>query len=139
MASSDPDPETDPQPDPEKARRTSDGLLWGCAGLTVLVGLFQLSGILTSSEPFGAAAWLGVTVGALCLLAMIAAYVLCAMNRLHLRTRVLGRLDVFQVTTVLMVIAIGAGVLVPTRSTTTLALLLPWGLTYWLNNLERTT
>ena len=49
----------------------------------------------------------------------------------------LDRFDLFQVTTVLLVLAIVAGIPHPQHEC--LALLLPWGLTYWLHNLNAPT
>ncbi len=49
----------------------------------------------------------------------------------------LNRFDLFQVTTVLLLFAIVAGILM--SSTGALALLLPWGLSYWLHNLKAPT
>ncbi|TCC56206.1 hypothetical protein E0H73_34195 [Kribbella pittospori] len=124
------------EPDPVRARHTTTRLLWACAVLTVLVAVFQLAGILSGNGEYDALAWVGVGVTAVCLLALVGIYCLCALDRLSLRTRVF-RFDLFQVTTVLLLVAIVAGVLVPTRNTTALALLLPWGLTYWLHNLNQ--
>ena len=129
--------EPDPVPDPERARQTTTRLLWACAALTLLAGVFQLSGILSNADGYDGLAWVGVVVGAVCLLALIAVYSACALDRLTLRTRVLQRFDLFQVTTVLLVVAIVAGI--PIHSTTALALLLPWGLAYWLHNLNAPT
>ena len=105
--------------------------------LTLLAGVFQLSGILNGADGYDAMAWVGVVVSAVCLLALIAVYSACALERLTLRTRVLDRFDLFQVTTVLLLLAIVAGI--PLHSTSALALLLPWGLTYWLHNLNTPT
>ena len=132
-----PDPSPDSSPDPERARRTTTRLLWSCAGLTLLVGMFQLSGILRNAGGYDVLAWLGVAVAALCVLALIAIYSACALDCLTLRRRVLDRLDLFQITTVLLLLAIVAGI--PMHSTGALALLLPWGLTYWLHNLGAPT
>ena len=129
--------EPDPVPDPERARQTTTRLLWACAVLTLLAGVFQLSGILSDADGYDGLAWVGVVVGAVCLLALIAVYSACALDRLTLRTRVLQRFDLFQVTTVLLVVAIVAGI--PIHSTTALALLLPWGLAYWLHHLNAPT
>jgi hypothetical protein len=129
--------EPDPVPDPERARQTTTRLLWACAVLTLLAGVFQLSGILSDADGYDGLAWVGVVVGAVCLLALIAVYSACALGRLTLRARVLQRFDLFQVTTVLLVLAIVAGI--PIHSTTALALLLPWGLAYWLHHLNAPT
>jgi hypothetical protein len=127
--------EPEPVPDPERARRTTRRLLWACAVLTVFVGAFQLSGILRSAGEYDALAWIGVVVTAVCLAGLVIIYAACALDRLSLAARV-SRVDLFQVTTVLLLVAIVAGI--ATRSTTALALLLPWGLSYWLHNLPRT-
>jgi hypothetical protein len=132
MATSEPDP----QPDPERARRTRGRLLWACAVLTLLVGVFQLSGVVSGLDGYGVLAWIGVVVAWVCLLALIVVYAACAQERTTLHQRV-GPLDLFQVTTALLLITIVAGVLVPSRNTTALALLLPWGITYWLHNLKQ--
>ena len=129
--------EPDPVPDPERARQTTTRLLWACAVLTLLAGVFQLSGILSDADGYDGLAWVGVVVGAVCLLALIAVYSACALGRVTLRARVLQRFDLFQVTTVLLVVAIVAGI--PIHSTTALALLLPWGLAYWLHHLNAPT
>ena len=130
--------EPDPVPDPERARRTTTRLLWACAVLTLLAGVFQLSGILSDADGYDVLAWVGVVVGAVCLLALIAVYSACALDRLTLRTRVLQRFDVFQVTTVLLA-ARDRRRHPASTARPRLALLLPWGLTYWLHNLNAPT
>ncbi|WP_433163805.1 hypothetical protein [Kribbella sp. CA-247076] len=137
-----PTPDADPKPDGpdvEDARRTTGRLLAGCAALTGLVGVFQLGEIIDGADEYGAAAWAGVIVGFLALLGMIALYGACALDRATLRTRLIGRLDVFRLATVLLLVAVAAGVLIPTRNTTALALLLPWGISYWVHGLETPT
>jgi hypothetical protein len=134
-----PDPVPDPAPDPQKARSTKTGLMWTCAGLTAVVGIFQLSGIFVDVGRYDALAWIGVVIAMVCLLALVAAYVVCARELVTLRTPVLNRFDLFQIITVLALVAIVAGVLVPSSNTTALALLLPWGVTYWLHNLNPPT
>jgi hypothetical protein len=143
MAAQPPDPSPDSDPDPlpgesvdaERSRRTAAGLLGTCATLTALVGVFQLAGILGDLDQYGAAAWAGVVVALVAVLGLIAGYGACALNRATLRSRVVGRLDLFQVLTVLLIVAITAGILIPTRNTTALALLLPWGVSYWVHGL----
>ncbi|MFG1819036.1 hypothetical protein ACGFIF_35095 [Kribbella sp. NPDC049174] len=135
-----PDPAPDPSPDPDRARRTAGRLLGGCAALTAMVGFFQVTDMLREGvDQYGGTAWLGVVVAGLSLLALIALYVACTLNRTTLHTRVLGRLDLFQVSTVLVLVAITAGIAIPTRNTTALALLLPWGITYWVHGLGAVT
>jgi hypothetical protein len=139
----DPAPDSDPGPSPgesvdaERSRRTAGRLLGTCAALTALIGVFQLAGILRDLDQFGTAAWAGVVVALLAELGLIAGYGACAINRATLRSRVIGRLDLFQVLTVLLIIAITAGILIPTRNTTALALLLPWGISYWVHEIGR--
>jgi hypothetical protein len=122
-------------PDPEQARRTSARLLLGCAALTAMVAIFQLGEIVQGADQYGGGAWLGVAVAGLSILGLIALYGACALNRATLRSRLIGKLDLFQVATVLLVVAIAAGILIPTRNTTALALLLPWGIAYWVHGL----
>lgn len=104
-----------------------------------MVGVFQLADIVRGASTYGAAAWIAVVVALLAVLALIACYAACALERATLRTRVIGRLDLFQTSTVVLLIAIVAGVLIPTRNTTALALLLPWGIAYWVHGLPATT
>jgi hypothetical protein len=101
-----------------------------------MVGVFQLADILREIDQYGALAWLGVVVAAFAELTLIAAYVACALERMTLRQRVVGQLDVFQVSAGVFLVALVAGVLSPGRNTTTLALLLPFAITYWLHGLE---
>jgi cation transport ATPase len=122
----------------ERSRQTVRRFLWSCAWLTVLAGVFLLAGILRSHQSLSALAWLGTALTFLSMLALIAAYVACAQDRITLRTRVLGRFDLFQVSTLGMLIAIVCGLLVPSSNKTALALLFPWALTYWMYGLDRT-
>jgi hypothetical protein len=110
-----------------------------CAWLTAIVGVFLLSDYLRDDGSFSALAWLGVVVEVLCLVGLITAYALCALDRTTLRSRPAGPLDLFQLTTIVMVIAVVVGVLIPPQHRTALALILPFGLSYWLYNLPRTT
>jgi hypothetical protein len=115
-------------------------MLGGCAALTAMVGLFQFADLLREDVgQYDGTAWIGVAVAGLSILALIALYGACTLNRLTLHTRVLGRLDVFQVSTVIVLVAITAGIAIPTRNTTALALLLPWGITYWVHGLGAPT
>ena len=111
----------------------------GCTALTAMVGVFQLGEILGGIGEYGALAWLGVVIAGLSILALIALYGACALNRATLHSRLIGRFDLFQVATALLLVAITAGVLIPTRNTTALALLLPWGITYWVHGLGAVT
>lgn len=130
--------EAEPKPDPEQAQRTVDRLMWTSAWLTVLVGVFLVVGIARSDSHYSVFAWLGAVVAMLGLLALATAYFACARKRLTLRTRLRGPLDVFKASTVVMVIVVICGLLVPTDNTPALAVLLPWAVTYWLYGLEKT-
>ncbi|WP_432884543.1 hypothetical protein ACQPYH_44105 [Kribbella sp. CA-245084] len=121
-----------------KQQRTIIRFLWYCSWLTVLTGVFLLSGLLQTFKTYSGLAWLGAVVAVLCLLALIAAYVACARGRLTLRTRLLGPVDLFQLSTLVMAAAVICGLLVPSSNTAALALLLPWALTYWMYGLDRT-
>jgi hypothetical protein len=132
------DEEAEPKPDPEQARRTVDRLMWSSAWLTVLVGVFLVVGILQSDNSYSALAWLGAVVAVLGLLALAAGYFACARKRLTLRTRLRGPIDVFKGSTVIMVIVVICGLLVPTDNSPALAVLLPWAVTYWLYGIDKT-
>ena len=137
--------ETDTGPEAEveesaeaKQQRTIIRFLWSCSWLTVLTGVFLLSGMLQTYKTYSGLAWLGAVVAFLCLLTLIAAYVACARGKLTLRTRLVGPFDLFQLSTLVMVIAVICGLLIPSSNTAALALVLPWALTYWMYGLDRT-
>ncbi|MEU8222996.1 hypothetical protein [Kribbella sp. NPDC048915] len=131
------DAEAEPKPDPEEAQRTTDRLMWTSAWLTVLVGVFLIAGLPDVGGGYGALAWLGTVVAVLGLLTLIAVYVLCARDKFTLRTRLFGPIDVFKGSTVLVAIVVLCGLLAPTGTTSALAVLLPWAITYWLYGLEQ--
>jgi cation transport ATPase len=122
----------------ETSRRTVARFLWSCAWLTVLVAVFLFSGVLQVRSDFSAVAWLGTVVVYLCMAVLVAAYVGCALRRITLRTRLLGPVDVFQVSTVIVVVAVICGLAIPTDNKSAIALLFPWALTYWMYGLDRT-
>jgi hypothetical protein len=132
MAPADPPP----QPDPEKAQRTRVRLYWASTVVCLLIAMFLASDIVGSHHKYDALAWIGVVLSALSILGLAAAYAACATDRLKLEEHVAGRATVFHVTTILLVVAIGADILIPDRDTGALALLLPWGIGYWLHNLR---
>ncbi|MFK4083242.1 hypothetical protein ACI2LF_03975 [Kribbella sp. NPDC020789] len=134
VESADPATESDPEPDPEQARQSTASLYWIGAGVSLLVGAFQYLHSLGAMHGFDVLAVLGLVVMTLLLLGLAAIYALCALQRADLRDR-LGRFDLFQVSTVLLVAAVLVGVLIPPRTTTVLGLLLPWGIGYWLYHL----
>jgi hypothetical protein len=112
-------------------------ILWTCAWLTTLVGVFLLAGMFRSGGSYSVLSWLGAVVAVLCLLALIAGYVACGRSKLTLRTRLLGPFDVFQLSTVVVLIGVICGLLAPNSNNSALALLLPWALTYWMYGLDR--
>jgi uncharacterized membrane protein YidH (DUF202 family) len=154
MVEPDPDPSTDPKAseepgesenaaddepeDPaERARRTVRAFEWSCAWLTLLAGGFVISGMAQTEKNFNVLAWLGAIAVVLCVLALIALYVGCARDKVTLRTRAIGSLDLFKVSTVVVVIAVVCGLAVPTDNRSALSLLLPWALTYWIYGMDR--
>ncbi|MFD7153188.1 hypothetical protein ACFV9C_01230 [Kribbella sp. NPDC059898] len=128
------EPELTPE---QKARRTVRTFLWTCGWLTLLAAAFLLSDIAQSNKAFGVVGWLSVVVTYLCVIALVAGYFACALEKATLRTRLLGRFDVFQLSTVLVVLAVVFGLLIPTSHKAALALALPWALTYWMYGLDR--
>ncbi|WP_427887407.1 hypothetical protein ACQHIV_31070 [Kribbella sp. GL6] len=131
--------EGEPEPTPEeKARRTARTFLWTCGWLTLLAAAFLLSDIVQSNKSFGFVGWLSVALTYLCVLVLVAGYFACAREKATLRTRLFGRFDLFQVSTLVVVVAVVFGLLIPTSHKAVLALSLPWALTYWMYGLDRT-
>jgi uncharacterized membrane protein YdbT with pleckstrin-like domain len=130
---SDAEPEEDPA---ERARRTTRAFEWSCAWVTLLAGAFVISGMVQNDKKFTALAWLGAIVVVVCVLALTALYVGCARDKVTLRTRLFGAVDLFQASTVVIVIAVICGLVVPTDNHSALSLLLPWALTYWIYGMK---
>jgi hypothetical protein len=130
---------SDHTPDPARAQRTTRRLLWACVVLTTFVGVFLVADVVRSSPEYGVPAWFGVVLAGLSIAGMIAGFAACALGRLTLNQSVIGKLTVFQLSTVVLVVAIGADILIPDRDTGGLALLLPWGIGYWLHHLTAAT
>ncbi|MFF0265959.1 hypothetical protein [Kribbella sp. NPDC004536] len=129
--------EKEPEEDPAaRARRSTRAFEWTCGWLTLLAGAFVVSGMVQNDAKFGGLAWLGATVVIICVLALIALYVGCARDKVTLRTRLFGRVDLFQVSTVLVVLAVICGLTVPSDNHSALSLLLPWALTYWIYGMK---
>lgn len=124
------------EPNPERAQRITLRILWACAALTVFVGVFLVADVVKSTDSYGTGAWVGIGLAALAIVALATLYVACALGRVTLGTQV-GRTNLFQLSAVCLVVAVGADILIPGRETGGLALLLPWGITYWLHNLNR--
>lgn len=124
------------EPNPERAQRITLRVLWACAVLTAFVGVFLVADVVKSADDYSTAAWVGAALAALAVLALIALYVACGLGRVTLDTRV-GPASLFQLSAICLVVAVGADILIPGRDTGGLALLLPWGISYWLHNLNR--
>jgi hypothetical protein len=124
------------EPNPERVQRTTVRLYWVSAVLTVLIGGFLVSDVAKSAADYRPLAWFGVALAALTLLALTALYVACALGRVTLDKQV-GPTNLFQLSAICLVIVVGADILIPDRDTGGLAVLLPWGITYWLHNLNR--
>lgn len=135
-----PEPKTEAELKAEaeaKQEQMVSRILWTCGWLTVLVGVFLLTGMFHANGSHNVLSWLGAVVAVLCLLALIAGYIACGRSKLTLRTRLLGPFDVFQLSTVVVAIGVICGLLVPNSNNSALALLLPWALTYWMYGLDR--
>ncbi|WP_157979799.1 hypothetical protein [Kribbella monticola] len=115
------------------APETRTHLYWACSVLSALTLLFLLAKI-TGPAAFSTLAWIGAALTAISTLALTTLYAACALGRAHLSTHV-GRFTLFQLSVAPLVIAIAAATTLPAHYTGTLALLLPWGITYWLHNL----
>ncbi|HEY0475448.1 MAG TPA: hypothetical protein VGD34_27445 [Kribbella sp.] len=125
------------EPPTDRAHRYTVRILWICSALSAAVAAFLLADIARSGSEYNALAWVGVTLSALAILALTVLYAACALGRLDLSQPIAGKLTLFQFTAICLVVAVGADILIPNRSTGGLALLLPWGITYWLHNLNR--
>lgn len=125
------------EPSPERAQRITTRILWASTGLTLLIGVFLVLDVIRTAGKYGALAWLGVALSALAILSLSVLYAGCALGRLNLNQAVLGKLTLFQFSAICLVVAVGADILIPDRNTGGLALLLPWGMGYWLHNLDR--
>ncbi len=126
-----------PEPSPERAQRTIERLFWTSAALTAVIGIFLVADVVKSADTYEPLAWVGVALSALAMLGLIVLYVGCARGRLDLGRSAIGKLNFFQLSAIGLVVVVGADILIPDRDTGGLALLLPWGITYWLHNLDR--
>lgn len=108
-------------------------LYWACSALSALTLLF-LAAKVTSN--FGTLSWICTALIVIATLALAALYAACALGRVQLSTSVGGRTNLFQLSVSPLLIALAAAAALPDHYTGTLALLLPWGITYWLHNLK---
>ncbi|WP_432943338.1 hypothetical protein ACQPXM_40760 [Kribbella sp. CA-253562] len=109
---------------------------WVCSALTLVIGLFLVADIADSNSRYNATAWTGVALAAVLILALATVYAGCARGKLAMGQVVAGSFTLFHASTIAVVAAVGADILIPARDTGSLALLLPWGITYWLHNLK---
>lgn len=120
-------------------QRSRARVYWVCAVLTAAVAGFLVADVAVSAGTYQALAWVGVSLSALSMLTLIVWYAGCALGRLQLDQRPIAKVTLFQLSTVPLLIAVAADILIPSRDTGGLALLLPWGITYWLYHLRPTT
>lgn len=125
------------EPPNGRTQRQRSRIFWVCAVLTVMIGVFLVSDVSASADRYDRGAWVGVAISTLVILGLTAVYVGCAIGRYGLEQRVIGRFTLFQATAIGVVAGVGADILIPDRDTGGLALLLPWGISYWLHNLDR--
>jgi hypothetical protein len=111
-------------------------IYWGCSALCALTLLF-LAAKVAGPATFSTLAWVGVVLTVLSTLALAALYAGCALGRVQLATKVAGKADLFQLSVAPLVIGMASAATLPDHYTGTLALLLPWGISYWLHNLNQ--
>lgn len=122
--------------DAEPTTDRTSTFYWVCAIVCLMIGLFLVADVAQSSGRYTATAWIGVAVAAVLILGLTALYAACARGRLDLRQVLTGNFTLFHASTIAVVAAVGADILIPDRDTGALALLLPFGITYWLYNLK---
>ncbi|GAB3827454.1 hypothetical protein [Kribbella italica] len=124
--------------DAEATTDRTSTFYWVCAIACLLIGLFLAADVIQSNSRYGATAWTGVALSAVLILGLTTLYVGCARGRLEMRQVLAGNFTLFHASTIAVVAAVGADILIPDRDTGALALLLPFGITYWLYNLRPT-
>ncbi|QNE19811.1 hypothetical protein F1D05_20185 [Kribbella qitaiheensis] len=117
------------------APETRAHLYWACSALSALTLLFLLAKV-TGPATVSTLAWVGAVLVVLSTLTLTALYAGCALGRVDLSTTVAGKATLLQLSVAPLVIAIAAATTLPDHYTGTLALLLPWGIGYWLHNLD---
>ncbi|GAA1540479.1 hypothetical protein [Kribbella lupini] len=122
--------------DAEPTTDRTSTFYWVCAVACLLTGVFLVADVAQSSSRYTATAWVGVALAAVLILGLTALYAACARGRVDLRQVLAGNFTLFHASTIAVVAAVGADILIPDRDTGALALLLPFGITYWLYNLK---
>lgn len=122
--------------DAEATTDRTSTFYWVCAIACLLIGLFLVADVVQSSSRYGATAWTGVALSAVLILGLTALYAGCARGLLEMRQVLVGNFTLFHASTLAVVAAVGADILIPDRDTGALALLLPFGITYWLYNMK---
>jgi hypothetical protein len=108
-------------------------IYWACSALSALTLLFLAAKV---SGSFSTLAWVCTALIVIATIALAALYAACALGRVQLSTTVGGRANLFQLSVAPLLIAIASAATLPDHYTGTLALLLPWGISYWLHNLN---
>ena len=109
-------------------------IYWGCSALSALTLLFLAAKI---TGDFSTLAWVCTVLIVIATLALATLYAACALGRVQLSTTVAGKANLFQLSVAPLLIAIASATTLPDHYTGTLALLLPWGISYWLHNLNQ--
>ncbi len=122
--------------DAEATTDRTSTFYWVCAVVCLMIGVFLVADVTQSSSRYTATAWIGVALAAVLILGLTALYAGCARGLLDLRRVLVGNFTLFHASTLAVVGAVGADILIPDRDTGALALLLPFGITYWLYNMK---
>jgi hypothetical protein len=107
-------------------------LYWACSALSAFTLLFLGAKV---SSSFSILAWICTALIVLATLSLAVLYAACALGRAQL-SMTLGRATLFQLSVAPLLIALAAAATLPDHYTGTLALLLPWGISYWLHHLN---
>ena len=113
--------------DAEPTTDRTSTFYWVCAIACLLIGLFLVADVVQSSSRYTVTAWIGVTLAAGLILGLTTLYAGCARGQLDLRQHLAGNFTLFHASTIAVVAAVGADILIPDRDTGALALLLPFG------------
>ena len=116
----------------QPARRSTAVVHWICVALTLMVGVFLVADARAGN--YGTAAWIGAAVAGFAILGLAVVYAACALGRIRLDKILSGRMTYLHVTIVGLALVIGADIFIPDREAGSLAILLPFGIAYWLNS-----